>query len=262
MQVAHSQIPLPLQIFLYLLMFILGAVMGSFLCCQARRIHYRDTHKNQKMNKRSVCLHCKKQLKWYDNIPIISWVILQGKCRYCKHKIGVAEIIAEISGALMLLILSIIISNIPLLVVTSVFVLALLFLAIYDGLYGALPLVVLTFSIICAILIITLRLWAQYSISGFSWSPLIDTAISVAILGGLYLLLYIISKGSWVGSGDWLLGTALGLALGAPLPALVALFTANLTACLAYPFVKKSHHQLYFAPFLVLGYILTIIVIQ
>ena len=60
-------------------LFILGACFGSFLCCQARRLRIKDKHGKKsvkKLGSRSVCLHCKAKLKWYDNIPIISWLIL------------------------------------------------------------------------------------------------------------------------------------------------------------------------------------------
>ena len=75
-------------------MFIFGAVLGSFACCQVWRIHKKDK------SKFSHCMHCKYQLQWYDNIPILSWLILGGKCRRCKKPIGYAEILAEVGLAL------------------------------------------------------------------------------------------------------------------------------------------------------------------
>ena len=69
---------------------VLGAGLGSFACCQAWRVKKGDK------SPRSHCMHCKYQLKWYDNIPIISWLMLGGKCRKCHKKIGAAELMAEI----------------------------------------------------------------------------------------------------------------------------------------------------------------------
>ena len=74
-------------------LFIFGAVFGSFACCQVWRIRKKDKAKF------SHCMHCKYQLQWYDNIPIISWLSLGGKCRKCKKKIGYAEILAEVGLA-------------------------------------------------------------------------------------------------------------------------------------------------------------------
>ena len=93
-----------MQIAFFVFMFILGSALGSFLCCQVRRMHARTSKKSVK-NTRSICMHCKKQLKWYDNIPVISWLMLKGRCRFCHKKIGIAEILAEVlSGVALVLI--------------------------------------------------------------------------------------------------------------------------------------------------------------
>ena len=79
------------------MLFIIGACLGSFLCCQARRLHLRasSSEARQSLGSRSVCLNCHRRLKWFDNLPIISWIFLRGKCRYCRHKIGIAEVLSE-----------------------------------------------------------------------------------------------------------------------------------------------------------------------
>ena len=248
-----------------LLLFVLGACFGSFLCCQARRLRLRQTH-HKPLGSRSVCPSCHYRLKWYDNLPIVSWLALKGKCRKCHRPIGLAEILSELGLAIAFLLLGYsfdLLSATPLVWATFisvlVFTLILGFLAIYDGLYGELPTSLLTISIICAIIILTLKEWAILSSSSFTpeliWQPL----LSVMILGGLYLLLYLISHGRWVGDGDWLLATAIAIVLTSPWLALIALFIANVTACLVmYPQVKsKSSHQIYFGPFLVLAFVIT-----
>ena len=84
-----------------------------------------------------------------------------------------------------------------------------------------------------------------------------DIILAVGVLGGVYLALYLVSHGKWVGDGDWLLGTAIGLALGQPFLALVVLFVANFSAAaVMYPAVRKRRsHQVHFGPFLVMGYV-------
>ena len=260
-------------------MFILGAVFGSFFCCQVRRAcmkHWRVTRlegdprrvetkwgrrrrgrTRQEYPARSICLHCKKQLKWYDNIPIISWLILRGKCRNCHKKIGYAEIISELASGIALLSIASTINtetatteNWLTFVPIAVFTLSLLFLAIYEGITGELPTIWLIVSVILAVISILPPL-----ISNFSPMPF----LSAALFGGIYLGLYLISKGKWVGDGDWILAGSIGLALGHPWLSAVALFIANLSACLVmYPIVKnKKNHQIYFGPFLVLSFIFT-----
>lgn len=62
--------------------FIFGALLGSF----ANVIIYRLPLGESIVHPRSHCRQCKKQVAWYDNIPILTYFILRGKCRYCKAK--------------------------------------------------------------------------------------------------------------------------------------------------------------------------------
>lgn len=247
------------------LMFILGCAFGSFLCCQARRIHLKEItrkvlktkKKSTTLGSRSVCLHCHKKLKWYDNIPVVSWLVLKGKCRFCHKKIGVGEILSEVLVGVGFLILSTTV-NIETatalewakFITVMIFATTVFFLAIYDGLYGEMPTIILTFSVLCAIITLIPQMW-----TGF----LVDPFLSGLLYGGLYLLLYIVSKGKWVGDGDWIIALAIGLVLGKPWLSLVALFIANFSACLVMlPFLKKSkNHQIYFGPFLVFSFVIT-----
>jgi prepilin signal peptidase PulO-like enzyme (type II secretory pathway) len=257
-----------MQILFFILLFILGACFGSFLCCQARRLHLKSSKgKNKKLGSRSICLHCGYQLKWYDNIPIFSWLFLRGKCRKCKKKIGIAEILSEFSLSLAFFTLGTTINPITanilewaIFLVTLILAIFLAFLAIYDGLYGELPTTYLIISIICAIIITCLKEWLVLLVSPFSAENILAPLASVAILGGIYLLLYLFSKGKWVGDGDWLLGTALGFALASPWLSLITLFLANVLACLVMaPVVRKNKRKkIYFGPFMVIAFIITL----
>ena len=77
---------------------IFGAILGSFACCQAWRIHLKSEGKQ--MGNRSVCLHCGHRLSRFELIPIFSWLFLGGKCKKCKTKIGLIEIFSEIMMAI------------------------------------------------------------------------------------------------------------------------------------------------------------------
>lgn len=274
-------------------MFIMGAGLGSFLCCQARRLRRRELHKPS-LGSRSVCLHCHHQLRWYDNIPIISWVSARGRCRYCHFFFGWAEFLSEIAGAIAFLSLALLfirpsftpliaepfmslplfgtnpVTNFPayhpltwaIFVLTIILTLALLFLAIYDGLYGELPVALLTFAAICAIIVVILRVWSYFLISPTTHNLtdlILPPLVGALILGGLYLTLYLVSHGRWVGDGDWYLAAIIGLVLGSPFAALVALLLSNLTATLIMTPAAAKHksHRIHFGPFLVLGFLLT-----
>ena len=92
-------------VLILVMMTMLGAVFGSFACCQAWRWRYHVVKKKD-LGQWSVCLHCKKRIKWYDNIPIVSWLVLGGKCRNCHKEIGVADFLSEVSLAVAFLFLS------------------------------------------------------------------------------------------------------------------------------------------------------------
>ena len=244
------------------LMFVVGAVMGSFLSCQAWRLRYKEQGK-KKLGKRSVCLKCGKQLKWYDNIPIISWLMLGGKCRACKKPIGASEIVVELLFGLGFLGFGSTVDPSSMSVMNWVifgFMLALIlslgFLAIYDARWRELPQVVLIFAVICAIIIVILKQWSLISVVGFSWGPILNALGAVAILGGTYLVLYLLSKGEWVGDGDWILGLALGLALGDSWLALILLFLANFIGSMIM--LPKKQKKIAFGPFLVVAFIIVI----
>lgn len=252
-----------MEIGFYVLMFVVGAVMGSFLSCQAWRLKNHAEGK-AKLGKRSVCLKCKKQIAWYDNIPIISWLILRGKCRYCKKPIGASEILIELLFGLAFLGISASINIVSagafewaIFAMMLLLILSLGFLAIYDGRWRELPQAVLIFSVICAIIIAILKQWSLIVVSGFSWGQILNLTGAVLILGGTYLALYLVSKGQWVGDGDWILGLALGLALGDAWLALITLFLANsLGSVIMLP---KKQKKIAFGPFLVVAFAIVVV---
>lgn len=78
-----------------LFMFILGAIVGSFLnVCIVRMPHEKSV-----VTPRSHCVHCKKQLLWYDNIPFVSYILLKGRCRFCGEKISPRYFFVELVTA-------------------------------------------------------------------------------------------------------------------------------------------------------------------
>lgn len=252
------------------LMFVIGACAGSFLCCQARRLR-RAELAEEKLGKRSVCLGCGEQLKWYDNLPVVSWVMLKGKCRKCKQKIGAAEIVAEVAMGVAFLLVSLTVEvgtatglEWAEFIGVLVFSLVLGFLAIYDGLYGELPSLYLTILVLCAIMVVILKQWSLFSGAGFSWGEVLVPIASGVVLAAPYGVLCLMSRGKWVGDGDWILGLAIGLVLGEPFLALFALFFANMVACVVmYPMTKKKKsRKIYMGPFLGVGFVLTYVLAE
>lgn len=184
---------------------------------------------------RSQCLHCHHQLAWYDMIPLASWLSTGGKCRYCEVKIGWFEPVMEI-GVATLFIASYLLwphsLDSPLTVIQfALWLIAgvgLVILFAYDVRWFLLP---------NAVVFPLMAIASLYAVFAIFQSPDVLEATAsllaaVAILSGMYLVLWVISKGSWIGFGDVKLGLILALFLVDWRLAFVALFGANLIGCL------------------------------
>jgi leader peptidase (prepilin peptidase)/N-methyltransferase len=76
--------------------FVLGAVFGSFLNVCVTRLPLGES-----VNGRSRCRDCGKKIRWYDNVPLVSWIALRGKCRECGERIGARYFLVELGLALL-----------------------------------------------------------------------------------------------------------------------------------------------------------------
>ena len=81
---------------LYIIVFIFGSIWGSFSNVCIRRI----PNNTSVIKGRSHCPSCNKLIKWYDNIPLISFLILKARCRDCSTTIDVKYFIIELISAL------------------------------------------------------------------------------------------------------------------------------------------------------------------
>ncbi len=86
-----------MEIFYKIMFFIIGAVMGSFFHVVATRLSNDESI----IKPGSHCPKCNHYLKWYENIPIISYLLLGGKCSKCKSKIPLSYIVVEIVTGLL-----------------------------------------------------------------------------------------------------------------------------------------------------------------
>jgi len=81
-----------LDFFWLVFFFVLGTIIGSFLnVCIVRLPHEKSV-----VFPASHCVHCKKPIAWYDNIPLISYLVLGGKCRHCKAVISFRYFFVEL----------------------------------------------------------------------------------------------------------------------------------------------------------------------
>lgn len=89
------------DILVVFIIFLFGLCLGSFLnvCI------YRLPRSKSIISPRSFCPKCNKTIPWYDNIPLISYLILRGRCRYCKNKISFRYFLVELITACLLVII-------------------------------------------------------------------------------------------------------------------------------------------------------------
>ena len=242
---------------------VLGAAFGSFACCQAWRVRKHDK------SPRSHCMNCKYQLKWYDNIPIFSWLLLGGKCRKCHKKIGVAEILSEV-GLAAIFVLSYALWPLKCELFSNVFetakfalflgelvLFAILF--IYDARWKEMPTAVLIAGGIVGVLFFGTAIAKTWYYWGLSWEIFVNVLGALLILPGFYYLLYKVSKETWVGSGDAILCVPLALMLGNFWLAMFCLFLSNMIgSVIMLPVTiaqKKKHAMIPFGPFLIIGFL-------
>ena len=87
------------QIFFnFIFLFIIGVCIGSFI----NVITYRLPN-NISILPRSYCPNCKSQIRWFDNIPILSWILLSGKCRSCTKEINFSYPLVELATGIIFL---------------------------------------------------------------------------------------------------------------------------------------------------------------
>lgn len=266
--------------FVYVALVLFGGALGSFAGAsvwrlRARQLIYDEKH-GEKVSKkeltrlkplvtgikqdRSRCLACGRTLKWFDMIPVLSWLALRGKCRQCKKRIGWFELLMEL-GLITFFIFSYVFWPIELLgwieitqfIVWLLIGVVLTMLFAYDAKWYLLPDVLNISLVVLGAIFVALS-----AIQGDVLQVVLSSIGSVGILAGLYWLLHTISRGRWVGFGDVKLGVGLGLILIHWELALVALFAANFIGCLlVLPLLLigklKRQSRVPFGPLLIAG---------
>lgn len=236
---------------------LLGLAFGSFINALVWRLH----KKRDFVKERSVCEHCSHTLAWYDLIPLISWIWLRGRCRYCSKTISLQNPISEI---LMATAFGLSWAYWPVnLVSVSDWTLFGLWLAMVAVLVG-LMLYDINWMILPDKLIITLGILVATSLiiilvnSDSQIDVLKDSLFGIVFGGGIFYGLFQISKGKWIGGGDVKLGFVMGAYVGA-LGAVIALLIGFYSAAIyIVPLmaVKKLNRKskVPFGPFLILGF--------
>lgn len=188
-----------ITIFLYILIFMFGIVIGSFLnvCI------YRIPKKEDIVKIRSHCMSCGYQLKWYDLIPLFSYLFLKGRCRKCKEQLSVQYPLIELlNGVLYCVTWAVYGFSMETLLYALLFS-ALIVLSMIDFRTYEIPPGINLFILALGLV----RLLTDYT----HWSDYVIGFFCVSVF--LYLI-YMVTKGRGIGGGDIKLMAVCGLLLG------------------------------------------------
>ncbi len=222
------------------MVFILGLLIGSFLNVCIFRIPKGEDITTT----RSHCTSCGNVIKWYDLVPVVSYLLLRGKCRNCGAKISIQYPVIELlNGSLYVLIFAVMgpeIQSVLMMALAS----ALIVITVIDWRTYEIPFGLNVFITVLGVinLFFDRREWLCYVIG----------AVSVS---GFLLLLYLITRGRGIGGGDIKLMAAAGLLLGWK-----RIILAFVLGCIAGSVihlirmkVSKQDHVLAFGPYLSAG---------
>jgi leader peptidase (prepilin peptidase) / N-methyltransferase len=234
------------ELTLYLIIFLYGIVIGSFLnvCI------YRIPKQENITITRSHCMNCGYQLRWYDLIPVFSHILLKGQCRSCKEKISIQyPLIETLNGLLYILIFyfnGLNLESIFYCILTS----ALIVLSIIDFRSFEIPVGINLFIAIIGILRVA-----------FDFNNILSYLVGLCCVSGFLLLLYILTKGNGIGGGDIKLMAAAGLLLGYKLIILAFLLGCIIGSVLHLlrMAIWKQERVLAFGPYLSIGIFLSML---
>ena len=190
-------------IYFYILIFIIGLTLGSFF----NVIIFRFGTNKGVVKGRSKCQNCDSVIRWFDLVPILSYFMLQSRCRECGKKISPLYSVVEISTAIVLLLLFLNTPVVSYLTALDAFIVLLLVLIIFlDILYFTIPDKILA---LLAIVAVGLKLLTGNT-------DFLYLLISALGLTAFFAILYAVSKGRWIGLGDIKLIFLIGFLLGYP----------------------------------------------
>ncbi len=213
---------------------LFGLLFGSFLNVLILRIPKDESV----VFPSSHCPKCNNDLKWWHNVPVISWLLLGGKCAFCKEKISFQYPLIELTTAILFLLAYLKTGDITHGVVVGLVFALLLALSVIDFRYKAVP--------------DSLNL-AALTLAIFS-SSMILSNFSNALLfaGGFSLLRFYVSfiiKKEALGEADIMIAATIGAMVGVKM----GLFTIFLSAIIALPifiYIKEKDYEVPFIPFL------------
>lgn len=249
---------------IFIILFLLGLCLGSFVNALVWRVHENKNITTE----RSICPNCGHQLAPKDLAPVLSWLLLRARCRYCQAPISIQYPLVEL---LMAIIFGLSykfwpggVIGIGELILFSSWLFAsvgLIALAIYDWRWMLLPSKILYPTLAIAV---AGRASYLFVFDTNPWHSASLWLLAVIVAAGLFLLIFIISQGKWIGYGDVRLGLITGTLLATPARAFLMIFLASLLGSVyAVPLLLAGRQKLAtkvpFGPFLIAATAITIL---
>lgn len=224
----------------YIVIFIFGITIGSFLNVCIYRIPLHESI----ITAPSHCMTCGRKLRWYDMVPVFSWLVLGGKCRNCKSEISVQYPIIEALNGVLYLVVCAVNGLTWVSLIYCLMVSALLTLSVIDWRTYEIPFEINVFLLCLGIAATVL-----------DRHNLISHVIGAVCVSGFLELLFLLSGGRAIGGGDVKLMGACGLILGWKLILLAFLLGCILGSVIHVIRMKVSNaeHVLAMGPYLSAG---------
>lgn len=236
---------------MWIVQFCFGLLFGSFSNVLIDRIESGESV----LWGRSHCDYCKKTLRWYELVPVVSFIIQLGKCRRCHHPLSLQYPLIELATALGYVWLY---ATIPFgiaYIAAAAILSASIVILVADYKYRIIPDEMVVIGSIAAM--VYLLVTGQHS-----YNILLHIASAVGAVAFFYAL-WFGTKGKGMGFGDVKLSAMLGLILGYP-GILFALYTAFLTGAMVGVILiltknKTLKSKIAFGPFLLLGLLIAVV---
>jgi leader peptidase (prepilin peptidase) / N-methyltransferase len=262
-------------IFYYIILFIFGTAVGSFLGVVVDRTYGKESI----WKGRSHCDHCRHNLGIFDLIPVFSFFLLSGKCRYCHKKLNWFYPLIEVCTGICYVaagytvypqtVLLLSQTSYDLLMLYYFFMIGALTAIFFTDLrYGIIPFKVVVFAFLITILWDILIHFAHFPLFVTQLLGLQTNSINILgsaiCAGGFFFLLFAATKGRGMGFGDVIYAFLMGFTLGFPrvLLGMYIAFVSGAVVSLILVVAKKRKLRggtIPFGPFLVLGTIVSLL---
>jgi len=238
------------MLFVVVVAAMLGLIFGSAINAMVWRLYVGRSW----VKGRSICPECEHVLSAVDLVPVVSWLMLRGRCRYCRAPIKDHPIVEIVTGLAFALSAYALYVNGTFDAVKLVFWMAmlvlLLVLAVYDARWFILP-----DKIMLPLIVVAFGYAASTAVVTHSAHALVDYLVAAVVAGGAFYAIVFFSRGRAMGGGDIKLAFCMGLILGLQ-GTLVALFLAfNAAAVIGLALIASGKRgrkdQIPFGPFLV-----------